>query len=277
MAPQQQHPLQPPQMEKLNLSDGTTMDLARPGVDDNTWWQVKKYLENNPAIAKGLQNVSKDADAIRSWLQTQVMDQHYINQATKEGKVKQRLQGLEKDPELRPVLAKLKETMKKDGLEAALAACGDKELMKKISYKMGGTPPEIHHAMKKLDEASLTLHEACKKGDMAAVKTHMAHDSVDAQDHNGITPLGYAIGANKPKIIQLLLKNNANQDCVDKGGNSGLHYAAGYGRIELMELLLKAKANVSRYNGQGQTPLAVATLNRQQHACEILAQHGARS
>ena len=71
-------------------------------------------------------------------------------------------------------------------------------------------------------------------------------------------------------------------------GNSGLHYAAGYGRKELLEYLLKAPMrqqkprplltpptsytsllwqvgiNVNQRNAQGQTPLAVAQLNKQE-------------
>jgi len=270
------------QMEKLNLSDGTTMDMARvSSVDDKTWQMAKKYLEANPSIAKGLQNVSKDADAIRSWLQTQFMDEYYLSQLGKEGKVKNRLKGLGNDRELKPVLEMMKIKMKTEGQEAAykwaLATCEDKELMKKISHKMGGTPPEIENAMKKLDLKSLTLHEACKKGDMAGAMKHMENVSVDVKDDKGITPLGYAIGADKPKIVELLLKNRANLHSVDNADNTALHFAAGYGRVELVELLLRAKANVNKANTQNQTPLAVATLNKQQVVCQILAAHGARA
>jgi hypothetical protein len=266
------------QTEQLNLSDGTTMDVARVNsVDEKIWCKAKKYLESNPSIAKGLQSVSKDADAIRSWLQTQFMDEYYLSQGKKEGKAKNRLKALQKDPELRPVLEMMKDKMKMEGVGAALAVSDDKELMRKISHKMGGVPPEIENAMRKLDLKSLTLHEACKKGDMAGAMAQMANTSVDAKDQKGITPLAYAIGANKPQIVQLLIKNRANLHCVDNGDNTGLHYAAGYGHVELVELLLKAKANVNKANTQNQTPLAVATLNRQQRVCEILAQHGAQA
>ena len=62
------------------------------------------------------------------------------------------------------------------------------------------------------------------------------------EDHKGITPLGYAIGANRIAVVKLLLDNRANPYAVDSSGNSGLHYAAGYGRKELLEYLLKAGA-----------------------------------
>ena len=57
------------------------------------------------------------------------------------------------------------------------------------------------------------------------------------QDYKGITPLGYAIGANRIAVVKLLLDSRANPYAVDSSGNSGLHYAAGYGRRELLEWL----------------------------------------
>ena len=55
------------------------------------------------------------------------------------------------------------------------------------------------------------------------------------QDYKGITPLGYAIGANRIAVVKLRLDSRANPYAVDSSGNSGLHYAAGYGRKELLE------------------------------------------
>merc|ERR1719434_495373 len=124
---------------------------------------------------------------------------------------------------------------------------------------MGGLPQELESTLKKIDETPLTLHEAAKNGDL-----------------KGITPLGYAIGANRIAVVKLLLDNRANPFAVDASGNSGLHYAAGYGRKELVEYLLKVGASVSQANSQGQTPLAVATTNRQEAVLEVLRAHGAK-
>lgn len=77
--------------------------------------------------------------------------------------------------------------------------------------------------------------------------------------------------------MKLLLDSRANPYAVDSSGNSGLHYAAGYGRKELLEYLLKVGANVSQANSQGQTPLAVATMNRQEDSIKILQAHGAQA
>merc|ERR1719293_225229 len=154
----------------------------------------------------------------------------------------------------------------------------DEELALKFSRKMGGVPKELQETMKKLDEASLTLHEAAKNGDLKAIQDFLAKKRpLDPQDHKGITPLGYAIGANRIAVVKLLLDNRANPFAVDASGNSGLHYAAGYGRKELCEYLLKVGTSVTQTNSQGQTPLAVATQNRQADTIAVLKSHGAQA
>merc|ERR1712061_613900 len=146
--------------------------------------------------------------------------------------------------------------MGKNGLEAVMKYYQDEELMAKFSQKMGGLPQELQPVLKKIDDSSLTLHEAAKNGDLKAVQDFLGRKKpLDAQDHKGITPLGYAIGANRIAVVKLLLDNRANPFAVDASGNSGLHYAAGYGRKELVEYLLKTGAAVSQPNSDGQTPL----------------------
>ena len=65
-------PISPMATETLNVSDGTTMQIARlPDIDDATWAEVKDYVEKNPETAKALQNFAKNPEAMRGWLQTQ--------------------------------------------------------------------------------------------------------------------------------------------------------------------------------------------------------------
>eukprot|EP00438_Fugacium_kawagutii_P029397 Skav223378 [mRNA] locus=scaffold2634:99353:102100:+ [translate_table: standard] len=236
-------------METLNISDGTTMQITRlPDIDDETWGEVRSYVEANPDTAKALQGFAKNPDAMRGWLQTQAwlaIAEHY-NTKLANGDT--------------PVQDK-----------AAMKYYQDEELMLKISAKMGAL-------------------EAAKRGDVAAVKTFLDKnkplDSQDAwrhlgnpeetMDHKGITPLGYAIGANRIAVVKLLLDSRANPYSVDSSGNSGLHYAAGYGRRELLEYLLKVGANVNQPNAQGLTPLAAATQNRQEGTMGVLRAHGAQ-
>jgi len=263
-----------PASETLKISDGTTMQIARvPDVDEATWAEVKAFVEGNPETAKALQRFAKDPQAMRGWLQTQAIAEHY-NKKLSGGNdaVEERMKALEHDPELAPVF----EDIKKNGLEAAMKHYQDEELMLKFNQKMGGLPQELQPTLKKLDETPLTLHEAAKNGDLKAVQDFLGkHKPLDAQDHKGITPLGYAIGANRIAVVKLLLDSRANPFAVDASGNSGLHYAAGYGRKELVEFLLKTGAALNQANSEGQTPLGVATRNGHHATVQILRAHGA--
>merc|ERR1740138_1374712 len=125
----------------------------------------------------------------------------------------------------------------------------DEEVMMKFSKAMGGLPEELKPALQKIDDTPLSLHEAAKNGDLKAVQEYLEKQRpLDAQDHKGITPLGYAVGANRIAAVKLLLDSRANPFAVDASGNSGLHYAAGYGRTELVEYLLKTGASVAQAN-----------------------------
>merc|ERR1719359_1630863 len=154
----------------------------------------------------------------------------------------------------------------------------DEELMLKVSQKMGGVPADVQNKVQKIQDTPLNLHESAKAGDLKAVNEYLAKKQpLDTQDHRGITPLGYAVGANRIAVVKLLLDSRANPYAVDSQGNCGLHYAAGYGRKELLEYLLKTGGNVNQSNAQGQTPLAVATMNKHAPTIEILKAAGAHA
>jgi len=261
--------------DTVTLNDGTAINLARvPDVDEATWDEVKAYLADNPERAKTLQGFAQDPEKIRGWLQTQAIARHYQS-ALENGDtpVQERIQNLEQDPEL----AAMFDDIKRNGMEAIMKYYNDEEAMLKVSKKMGGLPEEVAPALQKIEETSLTLHEACKKGDLKSVNEHVASGKpVDVQDAKGITPLGYAIGANRIAVVKQLLDSRANPFAVDSSGNSGLHYAAGYGRKELTEYLLKTGAAVNQSNAQGQTPLSVATMNRHNVVIGILQKAGAQ-
>jgi len=263
-----------PATETLQLGDGSSLDITRiPDVDDETWTQVKEYLIGNPETAKQIQGIGRNPEAMRGWLQTKVIAQHYQQQMeAQSGPMGDRMKALSDDPELAPIF----EDLKKNGMEAIMKHCNDEELMLKISRKMGGLPQELIPKLKQIDETPMTLHEAAKMGDLKAVQGFLEKGRpLDVQDSKGITALGYAIGANRIAVVKLLLDNRANPFSVDAQGNSGVHYAAGYGRKELLEYLLKTGCAVQQSNSQGQTPLAVATGNKQQACIELLRARGA--
>jgi len=254
--------------DTLKLSDGSSMDLARvPDVDDATWDEVKQYLEGNPDMARNLQKFAKDPEAVRGWMQTQVIGKYYSEKMEGDTKLQEQLKSFEHDPEF----AAMFEDIKKNGLEAIMKYQQDEELMLKFNKKMGGLPSELTPQLKKLEETPLSFHEACKMGDLKAVQSCMdKKQPLDSQDHKGVTPLGYAIGANRIAVVKLLLDSRANPYSVDASGNSGLHYAAGYGRKELLEYLLKVGVSTTQSNSQGQRPIDVATINKHTAVIELL-------
>ena len=105
-------------METLNISDGTTMQITRlPDIDDETWAEVKKYVETNPDTAKAMQNFAKNPDAMRGWLQTHAIAEHYSTKLSNgDTPVQDKVKSLESDAELGPIF----EDIKKNGLEAAM-------------------------------------------------------------------------------------------------------------------------------------------------------------
>lgn len=263
-----------PTTESVQLNDGSSMDITRiPNIDDETWSQVKDYLAGNPDAAKAIQGFAKNPEAMRGWLQTQTIAEHYQKKMSEgDAATTERMKALEHDPELSAIF----EDIKKNGMEAIMKHSQDEELMLKFSKKMGGLPSELQPKLKQLDESPMTLHEAAKMGDLKAVQQFLEKGRpLDVQDSKGITPLGYAIGANRIAVVKLLLDNRANPFAVDSSGNSGLHYAAGYGRKELLEYLLKTGCGVQQPNSQGQTALAVARTNKQQACIELLQKNGA--
>merc|ERR1712060_845412 len=104
-------------------------------MGDATWAEGKQYVEGNPETAKSLQKFLQNPEAMRGWLQTQAIAEHYHTELSKGDKpVEARLRQLEQDPEL----AFLFQDIKNNGIEAAMTHCQDEELMLKISRKLGG-------------------------------------------------------------------------------------------------------------------------------------------
>merc|ERR1712232_761525 len=106
-------------------------------------------------------------------------------------------------------------------------------------------------------------------------KQNQAGVSIDHFNPNGITALGFAIGADRAEVAKLLLSCKANLHTVDAKGNSGAHYAAGYGRKEMLEALLAAKSDPNQKNSEGKSPLDLATGNKQEATIEVLKKAGA--
>eukprot|EP00933_Yihiella_yeosuensis_P064639 TRINITY_DN68092_c0_g1_i1.p1 TRINITY_DN68092_c0_g1~~TRINITY_DN68092_c0_g1_i1.p1 ORF type:complete len:305 (+),score=68.00 TRINITY_DN68092_c0_g1_i1:130-915(+) len=255
--------------DAVKLEDGSVMQVARlPEVDESTWGDMKAYLENNPAIAKGLQNFSKNPIAMKGWLQTQAIADHYQKKIEGgDATVKDRLEALESDEEVGHIFQEIR----KNGLSAAMKYWDNEALLLKIDEKMGGLPSQLQPTMQKISETPLSLQQAAAKGDLKSVEDYLSKTSdINAHDSRGITALAHAVGKNQVAAVKLLIENKANLESVDAKGNSALHYAAGYGHAELVEYFIKAGAPLGQANAQGQTAVSLALLNKHQKCLEIL-------
>uniref|UniRef100_A0A7S2C9A5 Uncharacterized protein n=1 Tax=Alexandrium andersonii TaxID=327968 RepID=A0A7S2C9A5_9DINO len=262
--------------ESLSLSDGTTVSVSKlPGMSSEEWREQKKMLEENPEEARRVETFSKDAKAVKSWMQSSCIQEFYQSKMNSGDEVySNKLLGLEKAPEF----AHIFEDVKRGGMTAAMQHSYNEPLMMKINRAVGGIPEEVKDALNKMHTAPVTLQEACKLGDVKAVEDYIkaAGDKCDLEnpDSKGVTCLGYAVGANRIAVVKLLLSKGAKADKCDASGGTALHYAAAYGRKELLECLLKGGLNVNAKTTQGQTPLAVATKNKQKDAIDVLKGKG---
>mmetsp|Transcript_80451 Transcript_80451/g.227879 ORF Transcript_80451/g.227879 Transcript_80451/m.227879 type:complete len:278 (+) Transcript_80451:70-903(+) len=256
--------------ETLSLSDGTTLVVTRtPGVDGATWEETKRWMEDTPEEARRMEAFSKDAKALRDWHQTNALHEYYSAKlGTGDEAVSARLAGLERSPDF----AHIFEDIKRGGAQAAMANYSNEPLMLKLSRAMGGLPEEVKPSLEKIHKSPVTIQEACKMGDKKAVEDYLSAPGTDieAKDAKGISCLGYAIGANRTAIVKLLMDKKADPKAVDTSGGSGIHYAAAYGRKDLLEFLIKAGGDVNKKNTAGQTPLALATKNKQNATIDFL-------
>eukprot|EP00421_Protoceratium_reticulatum_P017512 CAMPEP_0168387250 /NCGR_PEP_ID=MMETSP0228-20121227/15846_1 /TAXON_ID=133427 /ORGANISM="Protoceratium reticulatum, Strain CCCM 535 (=CCMP 1889)" /LENGTH=133 /DNA_ID=CAMNT_0008400475 /DNA_START=53 /DNA_END=451 /DNA_ORIENTATION=- len=127
-----------PDLETLNLSDGTTITLSKtPGMGAEEWKEMKKYLEENPEEARRTETFNKDAKAVKQWMQQQAMGEYYQGKLYGGDEViTSKLLGLEKNPEFAHVF----EDVKRSGMQAAHQHSYNEPLMMKLSRAVGGIP-----------------------------------------------------------------------------------------------------------------------------------------
>lgn len=151
------------------------------------------------------------------------------------------------------------------------------------------------------EKNSTVLHYAVHSGDFYCVLGLICQETINAQSHEGITPLMLAV-MNKhvdivslllqwhvklnekdsfgrtalihavtqvdPKgallykaMVELLLKYGAEVDAQDKAGNTALIHAALHNKTPLVELLLNAHADYTLKNSKGDSAVSLARKN----------------
>lgn len=124
-------------------------------------------------------------------------------------------------------------------------------------------------------DAALTLHRAVQRGDGASVARLASKDSVNVPDGDGRLPLGLAVAANDPALVDLLLKAGADPDMPDASGNRPLHRAARQGGTDVARRLLEAGADANATGRAGDTPLHLAVSGGHVALARLLLSRGA--
>jgi len=271
---------------KITLGDGSAVEMTRnEGVPDAIWNDVVKFVKENQAAVKKnpqivkllsehpeqvpmLMKFTNDSDAIKNFLQSQVLAASVAQDGHQE-----KMQQLQQDPELKAMF----DDIKTNGDQVIMKYLQDEELMRKVSQKMGGISPEMMKQLTSIQETSVSMHDAAKRGDLQRLQQFLKEGKdVNSKDFKGVTPLGYAVGHDQLSVVKVLIDAKANVNEVDSAGNSSVHFAAGYGRVKVLEHLLARGVNHSKVNQMGLTPMGAAQQNNQQQAVAILQRHGAK-
>lgn len=101
---------------------------------------------------------------------------------------------------------------------------------------------------------------------------------LECRTKNGQTLLHVACVRNHLKIVELLLRNNADPTALSKAGDSCLRLALSAGHFEISERLLQEAAvsgTLSQLDGSGNSILSIACSQMEAEAVEILSNAGA--
>ena len=120
-----------------------------------------------------------------------------------------------------------------------------------------------------LDEA---LRKEVRDGDYEEAQLLLGNPVVDpdAADRDGYTALMYAARRNKPELITLLTKAQANLDLQNNGGETALIIAVKRGRVDAARLMLMAGADTTIVDRRGQTALDWAKERRRTYLAQII-------
>lgn len=268
--------------EKLNLADGTSMEVMRNAeMSDPQWLEAKRYMESNPDETRDLEEYSTNPEKMRKQMLMKTITEVWQKMMSDgDDEFSRKIKALEEDPEFEELFADVKAY----DVGRIRNYYDDDLLMMKVSKKMGGIPRECKPTLEKIRRTPITLQEACKFGDIKQLQKYLSETEsdpsqreLDAKDQKGISCLGYAIGANRIPLTKLLIESKADPNSLDLEGNNGCHYAAGYGRKDLLEFLIGQGVSVNAKNAKGMTPLDAATKNKREAAMEILQKNGAQA
>lgn len=138
-----------------------------------------------------------------------------------------------------------------------------------------GTVSEVKELMKQNPDVINQTNEggfsplilACYRGNLEVAEFLIDQvKDINYKSREGTALAGLAVKYNR-KLVEDLLKKNADPNIVDNTGSAPLFWAVKFGNKELVELLLKYKADKSIKDSMGMTPFEYAL---QTHNSEII-------
>ena len=114
------------------------------------------------------------------------------------------------------------------------------------------------------------LHLAAKIGPINVIEKLTEVDvQLNAQTHDGRTPLIMAIANKQDDIANFLIEKRANINIKDKFGNTVWHFVSKTGSVSVLNKL-KSPAKIDTPNEEGCTPLMIASRNGHKNIVEVL-------
>jgi ankyrin repeat protein len=123
---------------------------------------------------------------------------------------------------------------------------------------------------------SQDIFDVCRSGNLEKLKAlhEINPDTVNSVNENGFSPLIIATYRNQLKVVDFLLKNNADVN-FDSPEGTALLGACYKGNFDIVELLIANKANVNVLGGNNISPLIFAVQSKDKKLVKILVQNGA--
>ena len=126
-----------------------------------------------------------------------------------------------------------------------------------------------------------SAHKAASNGHTSVLRLLSDHKApLNGQDHEGITPLSYAVRHSHRETVEYLMDVGKGEEVevADLGGSKCVHEAAQLKDQEILKILLgegEVGRGVNAVDGSGMTPLHRAALGKSAGCIKVLLDRGA--
>ena len=150
---------------------------------------------------------------------------------------------------------------------------------------LGNGHSEVHNLLEKSNQGisarggkgETALHMAAENNHYEVVAELLKHHAnINVSADNGRTVLHSAAGHASAELFCLLIEKGASLTLLADNRWSVLHEAANKGNLDVLRLLLQQPAiDLNAKDSNGQTPLAMAAISKQEAACRTLLEQQA--